>query len=184
MKARSDDDVCRELQELLAVDPSPNFVARVRTAVANQPSRWGAPAFFVAAATGVTAVLLIASAVYRSNPATHEIAASTVGRYEQTPPAPIPEARVDTPTTPPSSEMVVRRVNHVKARRVAPEPSLQVLVAPEDVQAFERLVQSTTDGTVALSFDETNRKLTMTELTITPIPIEPLVLSEQQGVVQ
>jgi DNA-directed RNA polymerase specialized sigma24 family protein len=28
------------------------------------------------------------------------------------------------------------------------------------------------------------RKLTMTELTIAPIPIEPLVLSEQQGVVQ
>ena len=45
-------------------------------------------------------------------------------------------------------------------------------------------MRSTKDGTVALSFEETNDKLTIAELTIAPITTEPLAISEQQGVVQ
>ena len=37
MKPLTQDDIDRELQQLLTVEPSPNFVAQVRTAVANQP---------------------------------------------------------------------------------------------------------------------------------------------------
>jgi hypothetical protein len=76
------------------------------------------------------------------------------------------------------------RPSSTRALRVRPKPSLQVMVSPDDRQAFERLVRSTKDGTVALSFEETNHKLTIAELTIAPITIEPLAISEQQGVVQ
>lgn len=183
MKPRSEDDVYRELQQLLTVDPSPNFVARVRTTVANQPRPSRTPAFLIAMAVSIAAILLIAVAVRVAGPASDETIASAP-RQERTVPPPIREVVSETP----SAEAAPRtRVLHVTGNRTPhtpPEPSLQVMVAPEDLQAVERLVRSTEDGTVALSFDETNRKLTMTELTIAPITTEPLAFSEQQGVVQ
>lgn len=183
MRARTEDDVCRELQQLLSVDPSPNFVARVRTTVASQPAPSRPPAYFITLAASIAAVMLI-TMVRFGGPASDENAESTF-RHEQTIREPIPDVVPETPraeAAPPGSAPLV----HTKPRapRVPPEPSLQVVVAPEDLQAFQRLVRTTEDGTVALSFDETNRKLTMAELTIEPITT-PLTLSEhQQGVVQ
>ena len=45
-------------------------------------------------------------------------------------------------------------------------------------------MRSARDGTVVLSFEQTNDELTIAELTIAPITTEPLAISEQQGVVQ
>jgi hypothetical protein len=59
----NDDALDRELERALAVDPSPEFVARVRTRIANEPARspWRASWMFAvsaAAAVVVTAVVL------------------------------------------------------------------------------------------------------------------------------
>ena len=52
------------------------------------------------------------------------------------------------------------------------------------MQAFDRLVRSTAEGTVTLSFDETNREQSIAELIIPPIVVEPLANSGEEGVVQ
>jgi len=183
MTPRSEDDVYRELQQLLSVDPSPNFVARVRSVVATQPAPSRAPAFLIAMAVSIAAILLIAVAVHVADRASDEIVASTP-RQERRGPTPIPDVVSETPLAAAAPRTRIVHPTDARASHVQPEPWPQVMVAPEDMKAFERLVRSTENGTVALSFDETNRKLTIAELTIAPITTEPLVLSEQQGVVQ
>jgi hypothetical protein len=65
-----------------------------------------------------------------------------------------------------------------------PEPAVAVMVSAGDVQAFDRLVRSTADATIALSFDETNREQSLAELIIPPIVVEPLANSGEEGVIQ
>ena len=185
MKPVTQDDIDRELQQLLTVEPSRNFVAQVRNAVANQPTRSGGPAIFVALALSVAAVVLVAVAVYFTGPSVDQTIASTPHQTEEGDKTPTPDA-VPTSTSPPAEAIPKVRVrsNGSRAQRAAPEPWLQVIVSPDDREAFERLVRGTEDGIVALSFEETNHKLTSAELTIAPITTEPLFISEQQGVVQ
>jgi len=68
--------------------------------------------------------------------------------------------------------------------RTLPKPGVAVMVSADDVQAFDRLVRSTAEGTVTLSFDETNREQSIAELIIPPIVVEPLANSGEEGVVQ
>ncbi len=176
----SQDDIDRELQQLSTAEPSPSFVAQVRTAVANQPTPSRVPGIFIAWAVGVAAAVLVAVAVYVTGPTVDITIASTPYQYEEVDKTPVPDAM----SASPPAEAAPRTRIRTKAQRIRPEPSLQVMVSPDDRQAFERLVLSTKDGTVALSFEETNDKLTIAELTIAPITTEPLAISELQGVVQ
>jgi hypothetical protein len=64
----NDDALDRELERALAVDPSPEFVARVRTRIANEPARspWRASWMF---ALGVVAMVMVtAIVVQRTSP--------------------------------------------------------------------------------------------------------------------
>ena len=184
MKPLTQDDIDRELKQLLTVEPSPNFVARVRAAAAKQPIHSGVPGILTALAVSVTAaVLLIAVALYFTGPSLDETIASTSQRHETADRAVTPDAVSTSPSA--EAEAGIRvRAEGTSAQHVPPEPWLQVMVSPDNLQALERLVRSTKDGTVALSFEETNHKLTIAELTIAPITTEPLAISEQQGVVQ
>ena len=183
MKPLSQDDIDRELQQLLTVEPSPSFVAQVRTAVANQPIPMRVPGIVIALAVGVATVVLGVVGVYFTSPTVDNTIASTSYQHEEIQRTPMPDAM----SASPPAEAVPRtriRASGTRGQRIRPEPSLQVMISPDDRQAFERLVRSTKDGTVALSFEETNDKLRIAELTIAPITIEPLAISEQQGVVQ
>jgi len=62
------DALDRELAHALAVDPSPEFVARVRARVANEPapSSWRMPRLLMAA--GAVAVVIVAVAVVGPRP--------------------------------------------------------------------------------------------------------------------
>jgi hypothetical protein len=184
MKPLTQNNFDRSLQQLLTAEPSPNFVARVRTSVASQRTQAGMRGRLIVMAVSVTAAaLLVVVAVKFSGPVLNETTASTLHRPQQVDTALMP----DTVSASPAPEAAPRtrpRARGARAQRVRPEPWLQVMVAPDDLRALERLVRSTKDGTIALSFDETNQKLAIAELTIAPITTEPLVISEQQGVVQ
>jgi hypothetical protein len=184
MKPIAEDDVCRELQHLLTVEPSPSFVARVRTTVANQPVPSSVPSFFIALTASLTAVVLVAVAIHFNDATSDDRVGSSPSRQERTAPAPIPDAV--SATSPAAAAPAIRAVRSTDVRdhHISTDPQPQVMIDAEDVRAFEQLLRSTEDGTVALSFEETNLKLTMTELTIAPITTEPLALPEQQGVVQ
>jgi hypothetical protein len=183
MKPVTPEDIERELQQLLAVEPSANFNARVRTAVANQPARSGVPWIVGGLAVTLCTVVFVAVFIYLSRPAADTPVASTPGQEKSVDASPAPDV---VPATAPAevSRARDRVFSVIRAQRDSREPSLQVLVSPDDQQAFERLVRGTTDGTVALSFEETTQKLTMAELTIAPITTETFPIAEQQGVVQ
>ena len=183
MKPVTQDDIDRELQQLLTAEPSPSFVAQVRTAVANQPIPSPVPDIFIALAASVAAIVLVAGAVYFTRPTADNTIASTPRQHDEVDKTPVPDAVSASPRAE-AAPRTRSRSSGTRTQRVLPEPSLQVMVSPDDRQAFERLVRSTKDGTVALSFDETNDKLTIAELTIAPITTEPLATSDQQGVVQ
>jgi hypothetical protein len=77
MKPLSQDDIDRELQQLLTVEPSPSFVAQVRTAVANQPIPMRVPGIVIALAVSVATVVLGAVGVYFMSPTVENTIAST-----------------------------------------------------------------------------------------------------------
>lgn len=184
MEPLTEDVVYRELQQLLTAEPSPNFVARVRTTIANQPAHSVVPGMSLLVALGVAAMtLLIAASVYFTSTRLDDTLAS----------APQSRGVADiklTPDTPSASlagakpPMRGLRASGTRPQRRPPEPWLQVMVSADDVQAFERLVRSTREETFVLSFEERNHELALTELTIAPITTEPLAISEQQGVIQ
>src|SRR4029453_17116177 len=60
MEGRNAPSLDREIESLLATEPSPEFLARVRTRVAGEPDprRWRAPWMWAIAAGAVTAVVV------------------------------------------------------------------------------------------------------------------------------
>ena len=77
MKPVTQDDIDRELQQLLTAEPSPSFVAQVRTAVANQPIPSRVPDIFIALAVSIATIVLVAVAVYFTRPTADNTIAST-----------------------------------------------------------------------------------------------------------
>jgi hypothetical protein len=182
MKPRSEDDVYRELQQLLAVEPSPSFVARVRTSIAS-PAAAARPLSIYSVALSLTGMALLIAIVVLIGPAPNEPIASTPDRDRGADITLAPDAAPISPSAR-TPRRIARGRRDASSPRVPPDPSLQVMVSADDVQAFERLLRSTKNGTIELSFDETNRERTMAELTIAPITTEPLVIPELQGAVQ
>jgi hypothetical protein len=181
MKPVTEEDIERELQQLLTVEPSANYVARIRTAVANQPTPSGVSGILGGFAVSLCTVLCVAGVVYFAWPTGDPTVASTPYRQESVDTRPAPD-RPAAPVEISEGRDVSPAGN--RARRIVARPRFEVVVSTDEREAFERLVRGTEDGTVALSFEETNQKLTMAELTITPITTEPLAISEQQGVLQ
>jgi hypothetical protein len=184
MKPLTQDDVYRKLQQLLTVEPSPNFVARVRASVANQPTRSVVGLRHAITVSVTVAVLLIAVAVYFVSPRLDDTVASTPDRRVESFLTLTPDAGSASPQAvrPAPPTRTVR--TSLSPERRALEPSLQVMISADDAHAFERFVRSAGDGTIVLVFEETNKELALAELTIAPIATEPLTIPEQQGVVQ
>jgi len=171
------EDFDRDIQAALAVDPSPQFVARVRTAIANQPvtgrfpSRWAlasVSAFMVAIAI---AGGLKQGEVARLKPRPTEITAGLQ-------PSTTNEGQATNEPTANTREAVVPTLRSAGVKElVFKEPAMpEVLIAPEDTQAFQQLLISVSERRFEASFDENvpPTPWEMTELTVPPITIEPL----------
>jgi hypothetical protein len=185
MEDSADAAIRGELERALAVDPSPEFVARVRTSVAREaPSpRWWRPRFVV-----VTGLALIAIAVAlslrpvppaSSRPAVVERAWSLPADAPAQPRE--PAARADLPG------MVRERPS--RARAAAPQArqpptsrDADVVIAADEATALRRLLAAIRDGHVAPgSLPAATPLMALqapADLTIAPIAVAPLAIEE------
>ena len=137
-----------EIRAALDVDPSPEFLARVRTGIASEPRQaaWRWPWMFAAAGAMAT---LIAIAIVVSGP--HEV--SSVLPADRTP--------LQARTVAPFSQIVPVASGFSRTERSAeafalrpaahqpPEP--EILIDPRESMALRRLIAGTREGTLDLS---------------------------------
>ena len=168
----------REIESLLAVEPSPEFVARVRARVADEtPYRsWGGWHLSVAVAS-LAIGLIVASAMWLSNDEaspTSEVARTTV--VKPIPPQPRevePERIASAPEAESPFPRITRRTP--RATDVVTPERLMPVVNEEDGKAFDAFLATIRGSGVVLTFDESrDSALAASPLVIDPIAIDPL----------
>ena len=168
----NDPALVRDLESLLAVDPSPEFVARVRTRIANEPepARWRL-AWVAVPAMGMCIVLITTVMVMWSRPDPPTPVQAVTPRSV---PPPIVERE-------PSVEVprVVARAaaeRPVRAAAVA-DPFPEVVISEEEQRAFANLllaVQQEKLPALVQAEDEAGQALVPAPLQIEQLTIEPL----------
>jgi hypothetical protein len=172
----------REIQTALAEDPSPEFLARVRARIANEPAPsrpW--LSWTLAAAAAIAAVIVMAMVLSRpretvpSSPAGVARGGNPVepARPKEPGPQVIPTRGPNAPAQQPAA------VAQAPADRlVANEP--EILIDSRESMALRRLITGTRDGSLDLSAALQTTIPTAMELpaisdvVIVPITIEPL----------
>jgi hypothetical protein len=160
------DAIDREIRAALAVEPSAEFVARVRTRLASEPAAagWSWRHSWGFALTAVAAVA-IALALYFVRPvnvpppdAASSIAKADVPLDAAPPPAPSrsPESLalpvpLPTPSSNASRPMVARRpVAQPRSTDPAPPPEAEILIDARESSALRALILGARDGRVNL----------------------------------
>ena len=196
-QAMTDTAIDREIQAALVVDPSPEFLARVRTRIATEPARatlwlsWNFVAA-VALATAIVAAAVVSRPDRKAMPVAQAPRAEDIRLPPPTAieqpghaPAPIPVASGPSTSSGPSrapSRNGMRR----KAARVRAEPEL--LLDPAETRALRRLIAGTREGTLDLSPSLQATTPTGMDLppidaiAIAPLTIDPLTPSGEEGV--
>jgi hypothetical protein len=166
-------DLDRQIQEALDVDPSPEFQARVRIRLADEPPRYHvATGWLLSAVTGVAVVVVLA--VFASN------------RNEVSPrpavviaPAAADNAAVVAPVSPPA----IQKPAAEQVRRVTRRNATQtVLVPPSEREAFRRFLQAVTENPLTYSIPQDTREdapLSVPDITIEPIFIKPIDAADE-----
>jgi hypothetical protein len=189
-EALTDSALDREIERALAVEPSPEFVARVRTSIAIEPSThpvWRLSWTFAGAGAAVAAIVF---ALVVSWP--ERTVAPAPRLVQVAPPAPVapqPSA-VSDPSTVRSPEAVARRAHKPVALQQDASPSTkafafqtsepEILIDSREAAALQRLISGVRDGRVDLSpvlhaTTPTAMELPpITDLIIAPLSIEPL----------
>jgi hypothetical protein len=169
-------EIDRTLRATLSENPSPDFVARVRTTLADAPrpslvAGWLKPAAVVACA----AVVAIAAGLPREDaPSTAGLKPSTTTVQAHPAIAPVPEVRSVVVPTFKSAESANPPT---RARAIANEPPLpEVIIATDDVEAVRQFVSGARDRRFVATFEETPipTAWAMNDLAIAPITVEPL----------
>jgi hypothetical protein len=183
-EAVTDRTADRDIQMLLAVDPSPDFVARVRTRIAAnpEPSAWWMSWRF-AAACAAAAVVAIAIALSRPRPVDSvlDLAATALPNTSTTMAALKGRPEVGRPF----------KGRPLTAGQAFPPPLdaavPEVLIDPREAAALRRLILGARDGRIDLEPALRASTPTAMELppidaiAIAPLTIEPLV---EEGVRQ
>jgi hypothetical protein len=179
-------DLDRELHAVLSAAPSPEFVARVRTKIAESPRPsitmgWLKPAAAITCATLVVLAVSLPREDARREPSPAEITSSTPQEMPVTAGLRPSPTNIQ-PSTPDNGVGVVRSVVVPTLRSAtSPKPSAEpplpeVIIAAEDVEAFRQFVSSARDVRFVASFDETpvSTPWVTTELSIAPIAVGAL----------
>jgi hypothetical protein len=166
----------RELQAALDVTPSPEFVARVRGAVANQRGGFLAGGWSVPAGLGCATFAAVVLAVAPWNvsdqpqPGVDAISlAPSVGQQELVNRQ--PKERPREPKAPP-----VVRLKPLVAPADETTQIPEVLISQADKRAFEEFVAAIQRHHFTATFEEapSSAPLVLTDVTVSPIAIEPL----------
>ena len=174
----TDTELDRTLTAALAVDPSPEFLARVRTRLASEPgptTRWRL-ASFAASAAAVTVAIAAVVLIVNMPPVVTPADPAVEGRQRPTPErmaapvstvAPAARAAVGSGTT-------RARVEPAVERRRLPE----VLVSPDEQRAFDLLVAVVQAGRMPEVPEQTDllagESVAIPDVAIAPLVIEPL----------
>jgi hypothetical protein len=179
--ALTDSSLDREIASMLAVEPSPEFLARVRARVAEEPEpntwRWS----WVVATAGAVAVAIVTVIVW---PSPESVPASDAAV-----PSPRVAEAVETIAPPPSSiAPSPRRAQPptASARRLAAAPDRgididlpEVVIAENEVKTFASLVASIRQSRFAAAVPEVPNPDTPLEIKELPsvelLEIEPIV---------
>jgi hypothetical protein len=160
-------DLDRQIQEALDVDPSPDFQARVRIRLAEEPRRYRVgPAWLLGGVVGLAVVAVLAVFVSTRND-------GVLRPADLVAPATASSAAAVEPVSPPAiQEPAAERV-----RRMVPgTPTQTVLVPSSEREAFRRFVNAVTQNPLTYSVPmETpaDAPLSVPD-TIEPIRIEPI----------
>src|SRR5262245_14617938 len=196
-------DVDQELQKALDVDPSPEFLARVRTRIASEPapSGWRAWWMLAVGAAAAAAVIAVAMLISRQSiaPASTETVASKLEPATSTAPAQATRnqdaaaldarasgGRDSREAEPHARAPQERRVVAQASRDVAPgnswsEPErVEVLLDPREVAMLRRLIAGVGTGRIDLKPLTEPGPFSIAEtapledILIAPLSIEPL----------
>ena len=162
-------EIDRTLHTALSVEPSPEFVVRVRTAIAEAPRPsiavgWLKPAAVVACAAVVVAAWLPRR---EARPKLSPTEITEIASRSIEAPATVVRSLV-VPTLP--AARTSKRPARVRSIALEP-PFPDVIIAAGDVEALRQLLVSLNEHTFVASFDETpvSTPWVMTNLSIAPI---------------
>jgi hypothetical protein len=177
----TDASLDREIAALVAVEPSPEFLARVRARVAEAPAprawwtrwEWGV----AAAAVAMIAVAVVWRSQGTARPDAGDVPAQLAIERE---PAPvIPVAPPASTASPQVAREVVTPGRGVQRAERAVEPAMPAaVVAEEDAKAFELLLSVIRQDALVLDPDMPNSALSASTLAVAPITIEPVPVPE------
>jgi len=199
----------REIQAALSVEPSPEFLARVRTRIATEPAAAASWLSWKLVATGaVAALIVIAVAVMRPGEQSFNARPEPSASPLIPSPSPLDRARgdpealegskdvplardrpVDSALSPSKDEQPAAAASRARVAAAAPrEP--EVLIDPAETRALRRLIAGTRDGSLDLSAALQATTPTAMDLppidalVIAPLTIDPLTPSGEEGVRQ
>ena len=168
------DALDRDIAAALAVDPSPEFVARVRSRVERTPapSSWRVLPHLSVVAGAVAVVLLIA---ITSMPRGSQKSASLALATRVAAQVPTTAGRRAVPSAAVAG-VALRRLQH---RRRVPD----VVIAASDIQGFREMAAFVRDGRVAISFADDMATaavdaVSIRDIVIAPIEIAPVAVSK------
>ena len=171
--AMNDAALDREIASLLAVDPSPEFLARVRTRVAEEPDPRAWRRSWTFALATVTVAFIGAVVVWRS------------GQQTPSSQAPIRTPQFAEAVAPPAPAPVAVEVERPQASRPA-RPTSQAretanlipMISADDAKTFDVLLSAIRRDDVVLNADMPNSALSASTLAVAPITIEPVTVPE------
>jgi hypothetical protein len=166
----------RTLRAALSVEPSPEFQARVRTRIAEEPAPrgWLLPSI-VALAAAAAVILAVAIAASRSS----RLPAPTVAARSPQPATAVPGvAKEPEPARTPRVEPVRQPAAQRRVRSVNPRPATP---RTDEAQAIRELLNAVDRGEIALAISpvarsDEDRPATIPNLAISPISISALVV--------
>jgi len=181
----------REIENVLSVDPSPEFLARVRARVSADPAPSRATwylSWMAATAAVAAAALVVAVSVGRSPSDTSGVPASAATSVVGTDPSSAPrqtargEASAQLGAGPPTADRPARQQLRVEpastVREVRRHTFPEVLVSAAEVKGFETLLGRVRRGDLTIAIDEESADSVEpqepTDLVIAPIKIRPL----------
>jgi hypothetical protein len=179
-----------EIRDALKIEPSPAFLARVRTQIANEPApgalRWSW--MFGAAATVAAGVVL---ALVISRPSVPTPATRSAKALAERPPgaATASAERLSPGATAFAERQMPRSTRSAKAVALRNTPEPEVLIDPRERRALLQLIAGVRDGRIDLAAAQHTATPALmelapvTDIVIAPLTIDPLApLSGAEGV--
>ena len=191
----TDSALDREIDAALAVDPSPEFVARVRARIAGEPTPapWWQLRWTMLVPVAGAAIVVIAAAMWWREPSPEQVASRAgndvvlsapslerpVSSQVDTTPIPrVPRVQGRSPRALPGPQSVAPTLSGPQpvARILSGPREPEVLISRDEQRAFALLVAAVREGRIRSLPDErtTDASLEPADLALTPLVIEPL----------